>query len=1085
MTRIFDNIETLLGPHLQSTLKDFETVDIAVGYFNVRGWHAFDEIVSRKPDRTGPTIRILIGMLASTPDVEALNELQRSLDGSELEEADNAISQERRNALIAHLRQQLMRGVQDSKSRATLRSLAEQIRGNKVELKIYTRRPLHGKTYIFHRNDLNQPDIAFVGSSNLTPSGLTSNYELNVDVVDHDGASKLSEWFDDRWNDPQSRAISDTILELLEESWASETPKQPYEVFLKLCFDLSRDVRDGIADFSIPNSIKSQLLEYQINAVSTLARRVMKIGGTMLGDVVGLGKTITAVAVAMMLREEHGLLPLIVCPKNLVQMWERYLKEYHLPGEVVSYSVAHTELPKLSQYKFVIVDESHTLRNDTRRDYQAVREYIERVGANVLLLTATPYNRRFIDVANQLALFIAPDDDLGITPIHALQADPQLTNRVDGKINTLEAFKKSEDPEDWKRLMSEHLVRRTRSFIKKHYSKTDAAGNQYLEFANGAHFTFPKRIAKPIDHVFGTNDPAQLMTDDVTLDTLKNLALPRYALADFVDVTQTAQLSKDEQQIIDDFKRSKGQVAGFVRTTFYKRLSSCGYAFTISLERHIARNELFLHAISNEKPLPVGTISEADLLDDDDLLSATESDVLSDEATVAARYEALLSAKPRNIKWLSSQAFTPALAESIARDTEALTALLDRYGQWSIERDSKFAELLKLVTQTHGNEKVLVFTEYKDTANYLADALIKAGVNAVASATGDDKNPTELARRFSPESNREEGKEPDRKGELRVLVSTDVLSEGQNLQDGHIIFNYDLPWAIVRLIQRAGRVDRIGQKSDQVLLYSIFHGSLSEVLSLRQRIADRLEQNAQAFGSDESFFGSKQEVEAIKDLYDGQLDEADDIDDVDAASLAHQIWVAALEQHPDLAHRAMKLPDLSSTTRSLTSRDAELGLACHVQTNSQLDGFGWVSASGEMQLLTATEMIRTYECEIDEQPSVPLANQDDLVLNLVRGPLAATAATAGALKGVRKKVWNRLGNSLTPISAEAREALDELYQRPLKREAERRLQNALRNGVSDEDLATRLVSLLDEGALVVPNKAGSDDLRIISMMGVQ
>lgn len=1085
MTRIFDNIETELGPHLQATLKDFETADIAVGYFNIRGWRSFEQIVADKPVLAEPTVRILIGMLASAPEIEALDELQRSLDGKELEEADNAISQERRDALIAHLRHQLMRGVQDSASRNTLRALAEQIRDKKVELKIHTRRPLHGKTYIFHRDDINQPDLAFVGSSNLTPSGLSSNYELNVDVVDHDGAQKLSGWFDDRWNDPQSRVISDKILELLEESWASETPKQPYEVFLKLCYDLSRDVRDGIADYSIPNSVKSQLLEYQTKAVSTLARRVMRIGGTMLGDVVGLGKTITAVAVAMMLREEHGLLPLIVCPVNLVEMWEKYLKRYDLPGKVVSYSVAHTELTKLSQYKFVIIDESHTLRNDTRRDYKAVREYIERVGANVLLLTATPYNRRFNDVANQLALFLGPDDDLGITPIHALQADPQLADRVDGKINTLEAFKKSEDPEDWKRLMSEHLVRRTRSFIKKHYSKTDEAGDQYLEFANGERFTFPKRLAKPIDHLFGADDPAQLMTDDITLDTLKSLALPRYALADFVNVDQIELLSEDEQQIIEDFKRSKGQVAGFVRTTFYKRLSSGGYAFTISLQRHIARNELFLYALENKKPLPVGTINESDLLDDDDLMSATEVEDPSDETTAAARYEALFKAKPRNVKWLSSNAFTPELAELIRQDTDELNALLKRYGSWTIERDTKFAELLKLVTQTHSDEKVLVFTEYKDTANYLAAALTQAGVPAVAAATGEAKNPTELARRFSPESNCEQGAEPNRENELRVLVSTDVLSEGQNLQDGHIIFNYDLPWAIVRLIQRAGRVDRIGQKSDQVLLYSIFHGSLSEVLSLRERIANRLEQNAQAFGSDESFFGSEQEVKAIKDLYDGQLDEADDIDDVDASSLAHQIWEAALQEHPESARRAMNLPFLSSATRSRTTRDLESGIACHVQTVSQQDGYGWVSASGEMQLLTGGETIKKYECTIDEQPGTPLTNQDELVIELVRGPLSTTAATAGALKGVRKKVWNRLGNSFTQISDEAREALDELYQRPLKKEAERRLQNAMRNGVSDEDLAARVASLHDEGDLVVPNKAGSDDLRIITMMGVR
>ena len=144
----------------------------------------------------------------------------------------------------------------------------------------------------------------------------------------------------------------------------------------------------------------------------------------MLGDVVGLGKTLTAVSTALVLREQYGYSTLVICPKNLVRMWKEHLDAYDVPGEVVSYSMAHRDLPDLRRYQLVVLDESHNLRSDKRRDYKAIQEYIEHNDSKVLLLTATPYNVRFTDVANQLSLYIGEDDDLGLEPREALKKDP-------------------------------------------------------------------------------------------------------------------------------------------------------------------------------------------------------------------------------------------------------------------------------------------------------------------------------------------------------------------------------------------------------------------------------------------------------------------------------------------------------------------------------------------------------------------------------------------------------------------------------------------------------------------------------------
>lgn len=1088
MTRIFDNTaaDRQLGGHLQETLKAFERLDVAVGYFNLRGWKVFDDIVRSKPIGERATARILIGMMAGGPEVETLDGLQAMVDGIERPDADNELSAERKHALLDHLRTQLMRGAPTQADRATLGSLRELIKTGQVEFKVFTRRPLHGKTYIFHRQDINSPIVGFVGSSNLTPSGLTTNLELNVDVLDSSGGGKdLAEWFEARWTDSHSRLIGAELLDLLDESWASVVPRPPYEVFLKVCYDLSRDVREGLDEYSVPKEVQSDLLEYQATAVRTLARRIMTRGGTMLGDVVGLGKTITAVAVALMLREEHGYMPLVVCPKNLVSMWEEYFDAYEIPGRVVSYSVAHTVLPMISRYRFVIVDESHTLRNDERRDYLAVQEYLDRVGGKALLLTATPYNRRFEDVANQLGLFIQPDDDLGIAPVNAIAADPRLIDKVDGKITTLLAFRRSEDADDWKRLMSEHLVRRTRSFIKNNYSETDEDGSKFLTFADGTQFKFPNRVAVPIDHPFAADDPAALMASDTTLDAVAALILPRYSLIDYVDISKQKAWTAQEKETVENFRRARSNAAAFVRTTLYKRLSSGGYAFTLSLRRHVARNEMFLHAIDNGLALPTGTIQEADLLDDDDIIEHDVDDAERLGDAAAQRYEALLDANPPYMTWVRPDLFTPALRTALATDTGAIRTLLDLYGDWEAARDSKLAALVELIQVTHLADKVLVFTEYKDTANYLAGSLRALGIDGVDAATGDDEDPTRLAKRFSPKSNKLPNTEEDPIDELRILISTDVLSEGQNLQDAHIVVNYDLPWAIVRLIQRAGRVDRVGQKSPEVRLYSVFHGSLGGVLSLRQRIADRLKQNAKAFGSDEQFFGTDDEVQTITDLYSGKLDEAEDADDIDAASLAYQYWRNAQEQTPDVTKRVERLPDLLDATRAQRVSDTDMGVACYVRTEGGIDGFGWIGLDGQMRLLTGLETLRLFESTSAEPALERLHNHDDLVRELVHGPLANPTVAAGRLRGVRRQVWKRLGETVFDYGPEASVALDMLYQHPLTNEAERRLRNAIRNGVTDDELAARISALARDERLVIAQATGNDTIRIVSTMGVK
>lgn len=1097
MPTIFDNTEgNTLGGSLSTAFPEHQSIDIATGYIDLRGWGTFSDPIDAKSAPAspgdGPAARILVGMVMPSAAVSMLEDLQQQVLAPDPNAgiADFESARKKQHQLVNHLREQLMRGLSTQQGQDALRALKRQLKGGQVQMKVFTRAPLHGKTYILRNaGHYALPVMGYLGSSNLTSAGLYRNLELNVDVLEQDAALKLADWFSTHWDDHLSLSITEEIIELIEESWANENQPTPFEVFLKVCHSISQDVRDGYG-YVLPPSMQKLLLSYQESAVRILARRIVRRGGTMLGDVVGLGKTLTAIATAMMLQSAEDYSTLVLCPKNLEKMWQEHLDAYDINGRVVPYSMAAKILPDLKRFNLIICDESHNLRKNTRKDYEAIHSYVRENDSKVLLLTATPYNLAFEDVASQIGLYLDDDDDLGITPTHALALDPGLADRVDGKTNTLEAFRQSDQAEDWKRLMSEHLVRRTRSFIKRTAKKKaftledgTTVEREFLQFSDGTSFFFPQRISKPISHDFDADDPARLMEDDETLDAIKSLLLPRYTLAAY-DSPKKRHTAEDKS-ILDDIKAGRGNVAGFVRTGLFKRLSSSGYSFIQSLQRQRARNGVFLYAIEHRLPIPLGTFTEKQLgATDEDI-----EDVDGMHGTDESRYQSLRQTLPESTRWLNTTIFTDALRADLLRDNETLTWLLERYGAWDPSKDSKVNALVDLLRKEHDGEKVLIFTEYKDTADYIAKALAEAGIERVEVATGDTDNPGAIARRFSPGSNKLPGTEStnDIENPIDVLVATDVLSEGQNLQDAHIVVNYDLPWAIIRLIQRAGRVDRVGQKSDTVYVYLISHEKVEDQISLRQRIKQRLESSAQAFGSDEQFFGSANEISILDNLYNGNLlDEGAEDDEADAVSEAWLVWSQALEKHPEIARRVMSMPDMMHSTRHQYVNETEGAVICYVNTTSGIDAFA-ISRGGADGLRERERLVTPYEAFklFRAEPETPTAeireDHYERLQHLVRGPLSSESVAVGNLKGVRKRIWERFAGTLFMAGME--EALDALHERPLQKSAELKLRAAMRSRVTDEDLKIILHQLHEDEKLVIKS-IDKDPVRIVCSLGI-
>ena len=615
MPRIFDNLAPgfSLLPALQETLTLASRADFCVGYFNVRGWGGLAPYVDDWSDGDGPC-RVLIGMQQLPHDElkEALSLLDKPSS------MDNQTAHRLRVQLAEQLRQQLTIGVPTNTDERTLRQLAAQLRARKVVVKLFLRHPLHAKLYLLFRDDPINPIVGYLGSSNLTFAGLSGQGELNVDVLDHDAALKLKQWFEDRWNDRYCVDITDELLQIIEESWAREALIPPYHVYLKMAYHLSHEARAGLAEFKIPKVFGDRLFDFQAAAVKIAAHHLNRRNGVLIGDVVGLGKTLMATAVARIFEDDYGLETLIICPKNLVPMWEDYVYQYQLRARVLSLSTVLTELPNLRRYRLVVIDESHNLRNREGKRYRAIQEYVRENESKCILLSATPYNKTYLDLSSQLRIFVEDEQDLGIRPERLLRemGEVEFVRRHQAGLRTLAAFDFSEHTDDWRDLMRLYLVRRTRSFIQDNYAETDPdTGRKFLTYEDGSQSFFPTRVPKTVKFTIDESDPndqyAKLYSQKV-IDTVNELHLPRYGLGNYVaDHPETPATDAEERQV-DDLSRAGKRLMGFCRTNLFKRLESSGAAFLQSVERHVLRNYVFLHAIRNGLPLPLGTAGRRD-----------------------------------------------------------------------------------------------------------------------------------------------------------------------------------------------------------------------------------------------------------------------------------------------------------------------------------------------------------------------------------------------------------------------------------------------------------------------------------------
>lgn len=1109
MARIFDNIDLNFTQGLQDIITNtgVKRVDFCVGYFNLRGWDLIIDQIDQLPgdyvdeeSSNSPvyrTCRLLIGM-HQPPE-----ELTRWLYGREKFTPDSEYVRSHKVRIAREFRRQLQLGLPSKKDELTLRRLSQQLKDGKVCVKLYLREPLHAKLYLAYRPDDNFNKImALMGSSNLTWSGLRGNGELNAEFADSDQSKKLADWFCDRWDDKFCIDISKELVEAIDNSWAGETTIPPYYIYLKTAYHLSEDARNGVKEFTLTPEFRKELFDFQQTAVKIAAKHLRneKRGGAMIGDVVGLGKTITACAIAKIYETTYASSTLIICPANLQDMWKKYARKYDLKVDIMSMAKP-IDIDNSRYYRLIIIDESHNLRNGAKGSrYRNIKSLIDRQDSNVLLLTATPYNKDFSDLANQLRLFISDDQDLGMRPeayIRHLGGERQfLQTHSETFIRSISAFDKSDCVEDWNELMKLFLVRRTRTFIKENYAKLDPKNNRkYLEFPNGDRSYFPDRLPKALKFQTQPGDQYSRLYSDEMITLMESLKLPRYGLTAYLNEEKAKEASTLEKQIIENLSRAGERQMGFCKSTFFKRIDSCGFSFLLTLSRHILRNAVYIYALDNKLRLPIGDENQLpdDFIEDEDV----NSEILGDEFKAegasgntlpkistdmedymrrAEKYYNFIATK-NNVSFIDSKYFKKTLKQKLKQDCETLIDMIKLCGDWLPATDQKLNLLYRMLTEDHKDEKIVVFTQYSDTANYIGRELRKRGIGNLCVVTGHCENPTAEVEKFSPVSN----ERPDitLENQYRVMIATDVLSEGQNLQDSHIIVNFDLPWAIIRLIQRAGRVDRIGQKEDRIFCYSFFPAEgVEKIISLRKRLNDRINANANIIGSDEIFFeGNEQNLRDMFNEKAGSLDDEDD-GDVDLSSQAFQIWKNATDANPRLKEIIPKLQNMIYSTKTV-SGPHESGVITYARTHNDFDVLTWLAPDGSVVSHSQKRILQAMQCTMLDAAAEPLENHHELVGKAIEDVESESAdpTTAGIL-GNRFSTRYRIVELLDHyyrqdttlfFSEEDKEelklAIDEIYNYPLLDAAKLTIGQMLRRNQNNDEIVQYVIELRKNGAL--------------------
>lgn len=718
---------------------------------------------------------------------------------------------------------------------------------------------------------------------------------INTSIVKDESLAKvLLNDFNDIWNDGKVlQEVTDEVIENITAAYNENAPDfiyfvTLYNIFNEFLEDISEDVLPNEATGFKDSKIWSMLYNFQRDAALAIINKLEKYNGCILADSVGLGKTFTALAV-IKYYENRNKTVLVLCPKKLANNWNTYKDNYinnPIASDRLRYDVLyHTDLNRTSgrsngldldrlnwgSYDLVVIDESHNFRNggkivenpdenDKENRYVKLLKKVIRAGVKtkVLMLSATPVNNRFNDLKNQLALAYEGHTDYVDEKLNTTHSLDEIFRNAQRAFNMWSDFElKDRTTErllkmldfDFFEVLDSVTIARSRKHIQKHYDTSDIG-------------TFPKRRT-PISLSPKLTDIRTAINYNEIFEQLMLLTLSIYTPTHFIQESKKekyAEMYGDNKVNIGFTQANREQgIRRLTAINLMKRMESSVYSFKLTLTRIKDLIESTINTIENYNK---SVSQELELTDITNIEEFDDDDRNNDELFSFGKKMRINLADMDYISWKAS----------LERDKEVLDLLTIMIEDITPEHDSKLQELYYVIDEkishpiNDGNKKIIIFTAFSDTAYYLYDnicdyvkqkyglntALVTGSVEGRTNAALKNKDLNSVLTCFSPISKGRDLFENLPKVDIDLLIATDCISEGQNLQDCDYLINYDIHWNPVRIIQRFGRIDRIGSKNKEIQLVNFWPDvSLDDYINLKAKVETRMKiVNMTATGDD-------------------------------------------------------------------------------------------------------------------------------------------------------------------------------------------------------------------------------------------
>lgn len=923
-----------------SLLKKFEGVftniesirhfDALVGYFRASGYFKIRPFLEKIPQ-----IRILVGI-----NVDQLIKKYHNKGQLYLENPDET---------KANFLEETIKNIQEADYDETTESgilqFIDDLISGKIELRAHPNKKIHAKVYIFRPATFNEyaPCEVITGSSNLTDAGLganpESNYEFNVSLREYEDVKFATDEFERLW--AESVPILQAEAERIKNQTYLRDDFTPFELYIKMLieyFGKRVDYDPYNIDLLLPP--KYIRLKYQSDAANQGYAIMMKHNGFVLADVVGLGKTIIACMIIKKFIYENGTHTkvLVVVPPAIEDSWRRTVKDFELDNHFtfITLGSLHKILdrnnysyPNPEEIDLIVVDESHKFRNDYTEMYLALQEICKmprsRAAENgdarkkVILISATPLNNRPQDIENQLYLF-QDRRNCTLENIKNLQEYFKPINEQYKRLAKEEKLNIKKLNALFQKLRNDVVeplvIRRTRNDIE--------GNNEYLEDLNTQGIKFPK-VDDPIELRYELDENlSKLFFDTVSLITnldedgnkIDGLGYYRYRAIEFL-------IKEEDRKIYGDVTSISGRLSAIMKTLLVKRLESSFYAFTQSLSRFQKAIENMLSMFNNNR-----------------IFIAPDLDInkLLEEGLSYDAIEAKINEKGGNNRVYTKDAFDENFSSLLDQDKTIVENLIERWSK--VKKDPKLIEFAKQIQDEffkpnqNVSGKLIIFSESKETAEELTAKLSKITKKNVLTVSAENRKYVENTIRENFDANLEEEKW---KNDYDIIITTEVLAEGINLHRSNVIVNYDVPWNSTRLMQRIGRVNRIGSRADRIYVYNYYpsaHGDAQ--IHLVNNALRKLQAFHTAFGEDNKVFSILEE-KGEGALFGNKIQKEESeilkyLNELRDFRKKHPKIFNEIAKIPNKARCGRKLPD----SKQLTLLDTETGEINYPLQNTSL-----------------------------------------------------------------------------------------------------------------------------------------------------